>query len=641
MSQLAPDLFQRRYGDLLSIGRSRLPSLAPAWTDHNAHDPGITLIELLAWVGEAQLYSLSRMRRDERAAYAALMGVQPHGARPARGLIWPDHGDPQGPASTVSRGRIIETASAIHLSKSEVPSFRAAWRQLWIPARIDALTSRLADGTLADHTAANRRGGPAFQPFGDNDGRGAVLRMAISATGYAPLFEQGPPRDARLIVGIRADAPSGTSEMPAPDVATSPLAVTLVADGERMSLPIIEDGSHGLLRSGAIVLDVGSVETSALSATLEFEAPDGFERAPRLLRIEPNALPVVQRLDATDIFRSNGLPDQGFDLEQPGLAFEPGSDPVRVKIDFFAGTQIWARTDRLVDCGPGDRVFQLDPDAARISFGNGINGAIPPAEATIIARYQTCAGKGGNVAGNRKWVVPGFTGLFGVNPDPTSGGQDASSWLEQRRDARIEMRTGHALVSASDFEDAARSLPGLEVARAWMMPPSPGDVATGTMRLMVMRARPTTGEPQTVLETGRWLAAVSQRLAPRILLGSRLRVLAPVYAGFSIRARIEAEPKRDPAGVRQSILAELTRRLTLVSTKQGVPQRPFGLPVTRRDLTAWIQALPDVRRVNSLSILLADGGVAEEVTPPRNGLPRIDLAGSDILVDRAGGGGAT
>jgi hypothetical protein len=52
MNRLAPNLFDRRYSDLVQAGRSRLPSLAPEWTDYNAHDPGITLIELLAFVAE-------------------------------------------------------------------------------------------------------------------------------------------------------------------------------------------------------------------------------------------------------------------------------------------------------------------------------------------------------------------------------------------------------------------------------------------------------------------------------------------------------------------------------------------------------------------------------------------------------------
>ncbi len=47
MSGLAPNLFQRRFQDFMQIGRARLPSLSPEWTDHNAHDPGITLMGAL------------------------------------------------------------------------------------------------------------------------------------------------------------------------------------------------------------------------------------------------------------------------------------------------------------------------------------------------------------------------------------------------------------------------------------------------------------------------------------------------------------------------------------------------------------------------------------------------------------------
>ena len=629
MSRLAPDLFQRRFSDLVGLGRSRLPSLAPAWTDHNAHDPGITLIELLAWVAEAQLYSLARPRRDERRAYAALMGVEPHGARPALGLIWPDHDDPDGPAATIGRGRVIEPDAAIHLDKSETPGFRTVHRQLWIPARIDALSSWLGDGTKAEHLTANRRGGPAFHPFGEEGGEDAVLRMTLAATGAAPLIEPSRPRDARLILGVRTDVARGA--LPAPGRG-APLEAVLVVGGDRFALPVVEDGSRGLLRTGALVLDLAAVEAAPETAVLELSAPDGFARAPRLLRIEPNVVPVVQRCKVADRFTSDGTPDQGFDLETPGLQFEPGGDPVGVEIERPAGPEAWMRTDRLADCGPADRRFALDPAAARISFGNGVNGAVPPVDTPIFATYSVTDGKAGNLAANRKWVVPGFSGLFGVNSDPTAGGEDPSGWLEQRREARRLFREGHGLVSGADFEAAARALPGLEVGRARMMPVSAGDSAAGMMRLVVMRARGAGAEPRAAPEMPRWLEAVRAELAPRTPLGARLRVIAPAYVDFTIRTRVCAEPKKDPAAVANSIADELIKRLTLV----GPGERSFGLPLSQRDLTAWIQALPDVRRVESLAIVGAGGEIVEKLKPSRNGLPRIDLARSDIDVSRGG-----
>src|SRR5256886_17332465 len=109
MRSLAPNLFQRRFSDLVEIGRARLPSAAPEWTDHNAHDPGITLMELRAWAAEAQLYSLGRRpRRDERTAYGALLGVSAAGTRAARGMLWADRSDPASPFNTFKRALVIE-----------------------------------------------------------------------------------------------------------------------------------------------------------------------------------------------------------------------------------------------------------------------------------------------------------------------------------------------------------------------------------------------------------------------------------------------------------------------------------------------------------------------------------------------------
>lgn len=633
MSRLAPDLFTRRFGDLVQMGRSRLPSLAPDWTDHNVHDPGITLLELLAWVTEAQIYSLSRSRRDERSAYAALMGIRPHGTRPARGLIWPDHDDPSSPAATISRTMVIERDAAVHMSKSDEPTFIPSHRILWIPARIAALTTHLADGATVDHTGANRRGGPAFKPFGEVGGPGDTLRMKLEATGVTPLLRPDRPRDAYLVIGVRADAArAGNAARILPDAGNlnSPLEVTFVSDMTRVPLRIVEDTTDGFIRTGACVLDVSGVQDESRSAILEFHAPRGFNRAPRTLRIEPNVVPVVQRQEISEPHRLRGLPDEGFDLGTPGLAFEPGSAPVTIEISGPNGTEVWERRERLSDCGPSDRVYEFDPAAGHVKFGNGVNGEMPPAEAEISVSYTVSQGAGGNIASNRKWIVHGISGLFGVNPDPIEGGEDPSGGLEQRRVARLAVSNAHALVSAADIAEAARALPGLEVARAWMMPPQAGDVATGTMRLIVMQARPTRDEPQTIPETTRWLDAVRRALAPRIPLGSRLVVAAPRYVGFTIRARIEAEPRRDPAQVRQSVLDQLKKRLTLVNSGSSTTQRPFGLPVTNRDLTAWIQALPDVRRVTQLQIRLADGGVSNEVKVPRNGLPRPDFAQSEI-----------
>ena len=85
MSDIRLDLFDRRFENLVETGRARIPNLAPGWTDHNLHDPGITLMELLAWTAEAQIFALSRLRKDERIAYASMLGIGQRGPQPASG----------------------------------------------------------------------------------------------------------------------------------------------------------------------------------------------------------------------------------------------------------------------------------------------------------------------------------------------------------------------------------------------------------------------------------------------------------------------------------------------------------------------------------------------------------------------------
>ncbi|MFO1207181.1 MAG: hypothetical protein U1E63_15905 [Burkholderiales bacterium] len=147
------------------MGRARPPGLAPDWTDHNAHDPGITLVELLAWVTEAQLYSLGRMRRDERAAYAALFGL----TREKRG----PHAASSGPMGSTPRSRRDVLAQpgdwqrrGRQRARCRDTDLPARGQALRIPGQVRRLAACLADGRVVDYLVINRRAADlAFQPL--------------------------------------------------------------------------------------------------------------------------------------------------------------------------------------------------------------------------------------------------------------------------------------------------------------------------------------------------------------------------------------------------------------------------------------------------------------------------------------------
>lgn len=662
MSTLAPTLFDRRFSDLLEIGRARLRPLAPEWTDHNAHDPGITLMELLAWVAEAQLYSVSRMRRDERAAYAALLGVSVGGTRGALGLIWSDRLDPNSPAATFAKTVVIPQDAIIHVVGDEEPTFRPAHTLLWTPGRVQKLEARGASGQVTDLTSVNTRGGPAFLPFGESAGPRDVLTLTFACRDEAGLFgrDRQAARGARWTIGVLAAPPIGGAAAaaatadPAQTPAAhrrSPLSVSLVTDGTRTPVPIVEDTTQGMLTTGAIVLDLDSIATIASSpespgspgeVTLQIRAPRGLPRPPRVLRIEPNVIPILQgRQIERELHVATGLADGIVDLDVPGLRFEHDKDPVKVEVAEATGLSTWRR-GRLSENGPNDAVHEFDTATSRITFGNGINGRTPTPVSQVLVSYAVSDGEQGNVGRNRKWSVAGFGGSFGVNLDAVAGGDSPFDFIDQRREARRRSRTEHALVSVTDLVEAAKALPLLEVVRAWVAVPQPGAPRTGVVTLIAMRSRPGDIEPDRPPETSRWLDAIRRQLLPRMPLGSRLAVRAPRYVEFSIRASVETQQGRDPSAIKGEVLKALGRRLTLVPRADGTPVRQPGVPVTRRDVLAWIRSVDGVKRIVSLDLRRADGRSVGDtgIKVPGDGLPRWTPGNSTVDVSRPAAGGA-
>lgn len=68
-----PILDDRTFDDLVEEALSRIPALAPEWTDHNESDPGITLIELFAWLTEQLLYRVDRIPAANEEVFLRLL----------------------------------------------------------------------------------------------------------------------------------------------------------------------------------------------------------------------------------------------------------------------------------------------------------------------------------------------------------------------------------------------------------------------------------------------------------------------------------------------------------------------------------------------------------------------------------------
>ena len=75
MPIILPRLDDRRFDDLVRDGIAHARETCPEWTDFNAGDPGVTLIEVFAFLTDALLYRLNRVPPKLQLALLNLVGV--------------------------------------------------------------------------------------------------------------------------------------------------------------------------------------------------------------------------------------------------------------------------------------------------------------------------------------------------------------------------------------------------------------------------------------------------------------------------------------------------------------------------------------------------------------------------------------
>lgn len=84
-----PNLDDLKYEDLVDEARSLITGLYPEWTDHNPTDPGMTLIEMFAWLAEMLVYRTNQIPEQHTLSFLRLInGPAADGApwQPTAGL---------------------------------------------------------------------------------------------------------------------------------------------------------------------------------------------------------------------------------------------------------------------------------------------------------------------------------------------------------------------------------------------------------------------------------------------------------------------------------------------------------------------------------------------------------------------------
>jgi len=78
-----PNLDDRKYGDIVREARALIPQYCPEWTNLGDADPGMTLVQLFAWMTEMTIYRLNRVPDKTYIHFLNFIGEERREARPA------------------------------------------------------------------------------------------------------------------------------------------------------------------------------------------------------------------------------------------------------------------------------------------------------------------------------------------------------------------------------------------------------------------------------------------------------------------------------------------------------------------------------------------------------------------------------
>jgi hypothetical protein len=660
-------LDDRGFDDLVNELISRIPGHTPEWTNPSQGDPGRTLIELFAWLGDTLLYRANLIPERQRLEFLRLLNIPLRPARPARGLLALEPANPalaqavQVPLDTLVPGPAeFETREEIMV----LPVAGTVYAKRRLDDEEEISMSEVI-GELESVYDLRRAEAYVTTPlFGDGkaDPRGFDFAAdAVDSSAWIALLAPAPEQVAAARAGLERDE-SGEKllniglhpRLEVPDFdetersnidlrdsweweITSPRR-RANGDPVYVTLELRRDTTDGYTQPGIVRLalpegsDIGVPENDVdvdTFAGVGDRPPriDEAEIADRLVawvRMRPkfrvstlafswlgiNTTVISQQrtLKSVVVGRSDGNSDQRFQL--PAGSVEAGS--LRLEIEEpGAGYRPWTRVDDLAGAGRDDRAYQLDPEAGTVMLGDNVRGFVPPRGMRLrVARMQHGGGAVGNLpAGNLNAIS--HPGVKAKQPAATIGGANAETLEEAEKRIPAFLQHGDRAVTESDYQLLARETPTVSVARAEVLPrfkPQQRlDDVAGVVSLMVLprsNARtPPNPRPDRVM-----LEQVHAFMERRRPLGVELYVIGPEYVPLSLAVAVTLREGHVRDATLQKVRDALRDYLwPLLPGGVDGAGWPLGRAVSDQELEVAVARVEGVRTVSGVNLFEAAG----------------------------------
>lgn len=621
-----PVIDDRRYDDIVAEMRTRIarytPEWQPVWSDVNDSDPGITLVQLFAWLSEMLLYRMGKVPELNYLKFLELLGVELNPAKPAMAEItFPILESHDQATVTIRAGTQVAADSG-----GTPVVFETERPLIALTALLDSAQS--FDGyAYRDLSTENAGAVEGYQPFGPLAAADSALLLGFKYSADIPQVALD------LYVWVMQEGGETARYDCATADSTDFLSAQIVweywAGSEWQAMNLLSDSTLAFTRSGLIQLktptqgamaaaSIGQVSDSRFWIRARL-ASSAYERPPQLMAVRANTVSAIQAETIRDevLGGSNGRPNQSFRLE--GSPVLDGS--LNLEVDEGDGFKAWSEVDDFYASVADDAHYRLNRTTGEVTFGDGRNGAIPVANpsnpaANVIARtYRVGGGKQGNVAAAKINAI--LTTINGLDANGVGNLQAAHSGRDEETLQEAKLRAPQALknkdraVTAEDFEALAKQAGNVRRAKALPLhhPDFPDVKVPGVVTLIVV---PDSDQPKPMPSEGT-LRTVCACLNERRLMTTELYVIRPSYREISVRAEVITQPTADVATVKEAIQTALSDYFHPLKGGEDGQGWPFGGDIYFSLVYRKVLEISGVQRIQTLEMTL-DGEAVPDFT---------------------------
>ncbi|MCP4142897.1 MAG: putative baseplate assembly protein [Chloroflexi bacterium] len=640
MSIKAPNLDDLRFQrDLVDEARKRIIHYCPEWTEYNLSDPGITLIELFAWMTEQLTYRLNRVPEKNYIKFLDMLGMQglPANSASTELTFWLSVPLPITPEN--EQRVVIPQAFEVRSELTDEDVLFTTDTELEV---VPPILEHLRKEGEFNKNFLPRLGLETFYPFdrekpqeGDTFYLGFDVKNNIAGHILQLYFETKPTE----AVGIRREDPPWIWEY-------------LNVDGkwEELKLSTLEDEKDttgGLNNeSGNLVLylpismrptNLYGLDSFWIRCRIEQrESLQGmYDESPRVSKIEPFSLGGTVfgthsvTVENETLGTSKGEPGQSFALtNSPILTLRPDES---VEVETMHNGNLvflpWARVDDFSKSTQFDRHYILNMATGEIEFGPSVRqpdgtvsqyGRVPESGRLIrFSKYRYGGGVEGNLPeGSLRTMLMSLAYIARVsNLTRAVGGRDQETIEELKLRAQRELQAQRRAVTAQDYEEFTKKS-SRAVARTRCLPPdsSQGSIAGAVSVLVVPEV------PEALKANKLASLHLNEKLRTEItdyvdqyrLLTTSLLVREPHYAGVKVQAKIVPQDFINPAEVILRVNDELQRYLTPLPLDEEPPSMrqsekwqgwEFGKDLFIAEVVSLIQQISSVKYVLDVKVL--------------------------------------